>query len=103
MTIDSSKLEAKLRQARAVVLQAMPSIYQEFVKNTPIDQGNARAHTSLHGKTIQADYPYASVLNEGRGFRDGQMRGSEQAPNGMVEPTKQFALKKIAQLIKGIK
>jgi len=27
---------------------------------------------------------YIEVLDDGRGFRHGQMRGSEQAPNGMV-------------------
>ena len=27
---------------------------------------------------------YIEVLDDGRGYRDGQVRGSEQAPNGMV-------------------
>ena len=106
MNIDSSKLKAKLDAIKNIVPQAMPAIYNEFVKNTPIaavNGGNARTNTRLQGLTIHADYPYASVLNEGRGYRDGQMRGSDQAPQGMVEPTKEFAQKKIAELIKRIK
>jgi len=61
--------------------------YQEFVKNTPVKTGNARRSTSLQGNQINANYNYAEVLDQGRGFRDGQMRGSVQAPRGMTEPT----------------
>lgn len=77
----------------------MPQLEKEFLKNTPIATGNARANTSLRGNVIEADYPYAFVLDAGRGFRDGQMRGSEQAPDGMSEPTKEFAKKLIPQLV----
>jgi hypothetical protein len=64
--------------------------YQEFVKNTPIAKkngGNAKRSTSLQGNQIVANYNYANVLDKGRGYRDGQMRGSEQAPQGMTKPT----------------
>jgi hypothetical protein len=61
--------------------------YQEFVKNTPVKTGNAKRQTSLQGNQIIANYNYAEVLDLGRGFRDGQMRGSEQAPQGMTKPT----------------
>jgi hypothetical protein len=64
--------------------------YTEFVKNTPVAAvkgGNARRKTTLQGTTINANYGYATVLDKGRGFRDGQMRGSEQAPQGMSKPT----------------
>jgi hypothetical protein len=61
--------------------------YGEFVKNTPVKTGNARSKTTLKGNTIDANYGYANVLDKGRGFRDGQMRGSEQAPQGMTKPT----------------
>lgn len=102
MNIDTRQLDIKLRDAKKVIDTAMPQIYQEFVKNTPIRSGNARRNTSVNGKTIQAQYPYASVLNDGRGFRDGQMRGSIQAPKGMVEPTKQFAMALIQRLTKAL-
>lgn len=52
--------------------------YKAFVKNTPIRSGNARRKTKKIGNTIDADYPYAQRLEEGY---------SEQAPNGMTEPT----------------
>ena len=61
--------------------------YQEFIKNTPIKTGNAKRNTSLQGNQIIANYNYANVLDKGRGYRDGQMRGSEQAPQGMTKPT----------------
>jgi len=77
----------------------MPQLEKEFVKNTPIATGNAKANTRLSGLVIEADYPYAFVLDAGRSFRDGQMRGSEQAPAGMSEPTREFAKRLIPQLI----
>lgn len=49
-----------------------------FKANTPIRTGYARNHTKLVGKTIQADYNYASNLEDGY---------SKQAPRGMTEPT----------------
>lgn len=61
--------------------------YKKFLDETPVNTGNARRNTKLSGNQINADYPYAGVLDEGRGFRDGQMRGSDQAPKGMSEPT----------------
>ena len=64
--------------------------YPVFVKNTPIDTGRARRQTEKHENYIQANYEYATVLNQGRGFRDGQMRGSVQAPKGMATPTIDF-------------
>jgi hypothetical protein len=63
--------------------------YKKFVDITPEDTGNAKRNTMLSGNEIVANYPYAGVLDEGRGYRDGQMRGSEQAPKGMSEPTLQ--------------
>lgn len=102
ITIDRTKLDVKLSQAKALAKQAMPQVYQKFVDVTPIKTGNAKSKTRLVGNKIEAKYPYASVLNDGRSFRDGQMRGSDQAPNGMLEPTKAFAerlLKSMAQKI----
>lgn len=52
--------------------------YKAFVKNTPIRSGNARRKTKKSGNTINADYPYAQRLEEGY---------SQQAPQGMTEPT----------------
>jgi len=78
-----------------------PLAYKKFVEVTPIAQQNikgrnygqsgfAKANTRLENTTINADYNYADVLNKGRGYRDGQMRGSDQAPEGMTKPTIEY-------------
>jgi hypothetical protein len=99
VNIDAQALYIKLGRCQETAQKAMAPIYNEFVKNTPVKSGNARRNTTLTGSKIHADYKYASVLNDGRGFRDGQMRGSEQAPQGMFKPTVEFAKRLIKQLI----
>jgi len=100
LKMDMTKFHNKIRDLSKVRDAAMPLIYDEFVRNTPIDTGNARQNTSYHSNVITASYDYADVLDAGRSFRDGQMRGSTQAPNGMVEPTTEFAKKLLPQMIK---
>jgi len=101
--VDASKLTNKISAAKSVIPNAMPQITQEFIKNTPIKSGNARQNTQQTGPTkIVANYQYATVLNDGRGYRDGRMRGSVQAPQGMLEPTKKFAIPLIQNLIKAL-
>ena len=48
--------------------------YDAVVKATPIKTGNAKRSTYLRGTVIDADYDYATKLNEGY---------SKQAPQGM--------------------
>jgi len=98
--IDVSGLTKKLGNLNQLRNQAMPLLYTKFRDVTPIDTGAARNNTVFHSNVIEGNYPYASVLNDGRGFRDGQMRGSTQAPDGMVEPTKAYARQIIPQLVK---
>lgn len=100
--MQDAKFKAKLQDLAEIVSKAMPPLYKEFEKNTPVATGNAKANTRLNGNVIEANYQYATVLDAGRGFRDGQMRGSVQAPNGMVEPTKELAKKIVPQIIKQI-
>ena len=100
--IDFSQVKAKLTALAKIRNQAMPKIYDEFVKNTPVKTGSARSNTTYHSDIITANYPYADVLDAGRGFRDGQMRGSNQAPYGMTKPTEDYAKKLIPQLAKNI-
>ena len=52
--------------------------YKVFYKNTPVRSGNARRNTDLRQDEIQANYPYATRLDQGY---------SKQSPQGMVEPT----------------
>jgi hypothetical protein len=101
-SILNTQFKAKLADLAKIEQAVMPQLEKEFLKNTPIATGNARANTSLRGNVIEADYPYAFVLDEGRGFRDGQMRGSEQAPDGMSEPTKEYAKKIIPKVVQQI-
>ena len=52
--------------------------YRVFYTNTPVRSGNARRNTELRRDEIQANYPYATRLDEGY---------SKQRPKGMTEPT----------------
>jgi hypothetical protein len=61
--------------------------YTKFKDVTPVKSGNAKRSTKLQGNNINADYGYANVLDKGRHMTRRGMRGSEQAPTGMTEPT----------------
>lgn len=61
--------------------------FKKFRDVTPIKTGNAKRKTRLETNTINADYGYAEVLDKGRHMTRRGMRGSEQAPKGMTEPT----------------
>lgn len=93
MSIFNTQFKAKLHDLAEIQRKAMPQLYAEFVKITPIDTGNARNNTTLNGNIIEANYPYAERLDEG---------WSKQAPNGMVEPTVELAQKIIPQIVKQI-
>lgn len=60
--------------------------YAYFVAVTPRRSGNARRQTRLDKTTIDANYPYASNLDQG---------ASPKAPQGMTEPT----IKKLAGFV----
>lgn len=80
----SKKIQSKL--------QALPKqVHTEFVKQTPIDTGNARRKTRLIGDTIHARYPYARRLDKG---------WSKQAPDGMIKPTRLWMRKRIQQILR---
>ena len=63
--------------------------YPVFVKNTPIDTGNARRHTTKIAGVITGAYPYAVRLDNG---------WSKQSPDGMVNPTIKYLRDYIKQL-----
>lgn len=75
--------------------------FKKFREYTPYKTGNARNNTKLNDNEVQTNYTYARVLDEGRGIRDGQMRGSTQAPKGMSKPTIDDLLKHIKDISKG--
>lgn len=74
--------------------------FQVFKDTTPIRTGNAKRHTTLKGNTIEANYPYAQVLDKGRHMTPRGMRGSEQAPEGMTKPTEDYIKQRLAQIFK---
>ena len=82
--IDLTKLRAKLTTLRKVNAAITPQVYTYFRSITPIRSGNARNQTQLAGLSIRANYPYAIFLDAGR---------SSQAPQGMSEPSKVYAMK----------
>jgi hypothetical protein len=61
--------------------------FTKFKDVTPVKSGNAKRSTKLQGNAINADYAYANVLDKGRHMTRRGLRGSEQAPKGMTEPT----------------
>lgn len=86
MSVLSKKLQ-NLALLKATVTTQAFTFFQKLTPIAPKNGGNARRSTTLNKNKIQATYPYASVLDAGRGHRDGQMRGSTQAPKGMSGPT----------------
>lgn len=102
ITVDLKKLDLRLKNTASIPKQLIQDGYQFFKDATPIDQGNARRSTTLNGNRIEANYPYASVLEAGRRFTQGQWRGSRQAPNGMIEPTRRYMRQRVKQLTKKV-
>jgi hypothetical protein len=62
-----------------------------WVTNTPVRSGNARRHTRLNQRTIQADYAYAQRLDEG---------WSQQSPRGMTQPTEKFIQQQMSKIMR---
>jgi len=71
--------------------------YTKFVDVTPVRSGNAKRSTKLQGNTINANYGYANVLDKGRHMTRRGLRGSEQAPQGMTQPTIQHIRQYVKQ------
>jgi hypothetical protein len=87
LKFDASGFKLSLQQLAKAQSVIMPKVFNTFKYQTPVKTGNAKANTYLTGKNvIEANYQYAGVLDAGRGYRDGRMRGSPQAPRGMSTP-----------------
>ena len=92
------KMTNRLRQKFAQLPQ---EAYDVFLKTTPVRSGNARRSTKLRNDVIEADYPYAEVLDKGRHMTTRGARGSNQAPRGMTKPTQEFVRKRVKQIMQG--
>lgn len=99
-SVDFKALDKKLKSIAGLKQAVMPKAFDFFKNITPIRSGNAKNNTRLVKNTIEAKYNYASVLDAGRGYRNGQMRGSTQAPQGMSKPTQKEVAKLVKQYIK---
>lgn len=80
----SKRLEALGKELETIP----PKAYNYFKQKTPVDSGNARRKTSLQGNTINADYDYATRLDQGY---------SKKARQGMSKPTIEYVKRLIKQ------
>ena len=87
--VNSSVIQPRLREKARELKTVPPQAHKHFVGVTPIDKRRARKSTRLDGNTINANYPYATRLNNG---------WSRQARQGMWNPTLKF----IKNLVKKI-
>lgn len=100
VTLQVNTMAASIKRIQRKLDKLPQEAYDVFKKTTPIKTGNARRNTKLKGKTIEANYQYAQVLDKGRHMTRRGMRGSEQAPEGMTKPTEQYIKKRVGQILK---
>lgn len=97
----TNTLTPKIQQINRQLRDLPKQAYKEFVDTTPRGKtGNAKRNTKLRGKTIVADYNYAQVLDKGRHMTNRGMRGSTQAPEGMIKPTIEFVKKRLREILR---
>ena len=96
----NNRITPMLNRIKQKVAQLPKEGYNFFVKQTPIATGNARKNTILVKETIQANYPYASVLDKGRHMTNRGMRGSTQAPEGMSKPMFDHLEERFKQIVR---
>jgi hypothetical protein len=79
------------RNLDLMVVRLGNEVLSEVQARTPVDTGRARAGwtktTSNTGFSIQNNVPYIGVLDRGRHMTNRGMRGSQQAPRGIVGPS----------------
>lgn len=93
-------MTGQIKKIQKELAQVPREGYREFLRLTPIKTGNARRSTRfINGDTIEADYPYAEVLDKGRHMTNRGMRGSIQAPKGMTLPWTQWWYKRIRKIL----
>lgn len=89
-TIDNKGILNDLNNLAKIPDQLLKETGDYFKSVTPIKTGNARRNTNRSGNVITADYVYANQLDNG---------SSQQAPNGMIEPTIVFIDRRLKQLV----
>jgi hypothetical protein len=89
--LDKDTISPSIKKMKAALELLPQQAFREWVKDTPIQTGNARRKTRLNKNTIEAQYPYAQRLDEG---------SSKQAPKGMSEPVQKFVEQQMRKIIR---
>lgn len=87
-----SNVTKALDQALRSEIQLLANTVYSTVKGkTPVDTGRARGGWTKNVKdktfVVQNDVPYITVLDKGRHMTNRGMRGSKQAPRGIIGPS----------------
>lgn len=84
----AKQLTQEIEQA---VDQLGDALFEEIKARTPVKSGTAKAGWDLKksgsGFVIENPVPYIGILDRGRHMTNRGMRGSLQAPRGMVGPS----------------
>lgn len=90
--ITDSTLGYRLKQSLDRIVDKLGAdLYNEIRARTPVDSGKAKAGwnktKNQTGFTIENNVPYIGILDKGRHITNRGMRGSKQAPKGIVGPS----------------
>lgn len=87
----SSAIKSLQQQLVSETAKLAQTVYAEVKQRTPVDTGRAKAgwtkQSRQNGFVIQNSVPYVPVLDKGRHMTNRGMRGSKQAPKGIVGPS----------------
>ena len=79
------------KELRSAVKLLADTVFTEVKKRTPVDTGRARSGWTkrVDDKSFRVEnpVPYAPILDKGRHMTPRGMRGSKQAPKGIVGPS----------------
>jgi hypothetical protein len=86
-----SAMKSLQQQIVSETAKLAQTVFNEVRSRTPVDTGRARSgwskQTKPNGFVVQNDVPYVPVLDRGRHMTPRGMRGSKQAPKGIVGPS----------------
>ena len=90
--INAGSIAKTLTKALRSEVQLLANeVYREVRKNTPVDTGRAkngwRKKSNDKSMEVSNSVPYVPILDKGRHMTNRGMRGSKQAPKGIVGPS----------------
>ena len=92
ITLVRDQITPDLNQVKRELQLVPQGAYKIFRSHTPIKTGRARRSTVLRDTTIEANYDYATRLDQG---------WSNQAPDGMTKPTTAYLKRTLDRILKG--